>query len=449
MHTWIVVVAAALVLSVAGCGEGGTSEESVTDPSPGPDVAPVSDAAALPDVTPDDTVGSPDTAADASTDAGAPEGPLRENVQAGVAPNAEGQTPAFAEQTRAPQPAVATEFTTEVVASGLSVPWGMEPLPDGRLLVTERPGRLRMVNADGTLGSPIDGLPEVAAVGQGGLLDVTVGPGFADDRYVFFTFSEAADGGLFAAAVARGILSADESRLDDVQVLYRQQPAWQEGRHFGSRLAFDETGALFATFGDRGSSFEEAQSPMSAIGAVIRIRPDGTIPDDNPFADGNGGDPAVWSWGHRNIQSAAIGPDGALWTAEHGARGGDELNRPQAGRNYGWPIITYGEDYGGAPVGEGLTAADGYEQPVYFWDPVIAPSDMVTYDGDLFAEWNGDLFIGGLQTLGVVRLSVRDGMVYTEEWLEIGDRVRSLAVAADGALLVGTDAGEILALRPE
>ena len=387
------------------------------------------------------------------TDSGDPEDmpsePLRPNVQAAQQANAEGQAPAFPEQTRAPQPARPTSFSKDVVVEGLGIPWGIAPLPDGRLLVTERAGNLRLVAADGSLGEPLGGVPEVAASGQGGLLDVVISPNFEQDRQVFLSFSEARDGGKMAAAVARATLASDGSALEEATVIYRQEPPHRGGRHFGSRLVFDASGALFATFGDRGDAFEEAQSPFSGIGAVIRILPDGGIPQDNPFVDGEGGDPAVWSWGHRNIQSATIGPDGALWTVEHGARGGDELNRPESGANHGWPIISYGIDYSGRPIGEGLTQQEGMAQPVYYWDPVIAPSGMATYTGELFDDWRGDLLIGGLQAEAVVRLKVKEGRVYTEEWIPMGVRVRSLAIANDGAVLVGTDAGEIVALRPE
>ena len=394
-----------------------------------------------------------DMASEKDPDAGMPqdmrEEELRPNVQADQQANAQNQTPFFPEQTRAPQPAMSTSISREVIADGLEIPWGIAPLPDGRLLVTERAGRLRLIAQDGSLSDPLEGVPEVAASGQGGLLDVTISPSFAEDRLVFLSYSESRGEGNTAPAVARATLAEDGTQLEGWTVIYRQEPPRGTSRHYGCRLVFDRSGALFATFGDRGDAFEEAQSPFSGIGAVIRILPDGGIPQDNPFADGVNGDPAVWSWGHRNIQSATLDEDGALWTVEHGARGGDELNRPDPGINHGWPIITYGTDYNGRPVGEGLTQQEGMAQPVYYWDPVIAPSGMVTYTGDLFTAWKGDLLIGGLQSEGVVRLKLRDGKVYTEEWISMGVRVRSLAIANDGAVLVGTDAGEIVALRPE
>lgn len=371
-------------------------------------------------------------------------------MQDGVPPNASGQAPAFPEQTRAPQPAVPTAFRVEVFSEGLAIPWGLAVLPDGSLLVTERSGRLRRIGADGALGAPIEGVPEVVAAGQGGLLDVAIDPRTFDaDRRVFLTFVEDRGDGLTATSVARGVLDDDGAALDDLTVIFRQEPAWSTTRHFGARLVVDADGALFVTFGDRGSAFEEARSPFSAIGAVVRIDADGAALDDNPFADGVDGLPAVWSWGHRNIQSATIGPDGALWTVEHGPQGGDELNRVEAGVDHGWPIITYGQDYTGLPVGEGLTAQEGLAQPVYYWDPVVAPSGMATYAGGLFEGWDGDLLVGGLQSEGLVRLTLRDGRVFTEEWLPMGSRVRAVAVAQDGAVLVGVDAGQVLRVVPE
>lgn len=374
---------------------------------------------------------------------------LRPNVQEGEVANAIGQQPAFDGQTRAPQPATATDFSVVEVAGGLERPWGLALLPDGSLLVTERPGRLKHVNG-GDVSGPINGVPNVLASGQGGLLDVAVSPEFAEDRLVFLSLAEARDDDLSGAAIARGVLSEDHRSLDDVTVIYRQEPAWSGGRHFGSRIVFDDDGKLFATFGDRGSAFDEAQDPGNAIGAVIRLNKDGSIPDDNPFADGGEGAPEIWSWGHRNIQAATLGRDGALWTVEHGPAGGDELNKPAAGVNHGWPIISYGRDYTGLPIGFGRTEQEGMAQPVYYWDPVIAPSGMATYTGALFEGWEGDLLVGGLVAQAVVRLTIRDDEVYTEEWLEIGQRVRDIAVDSDGSILIITDAtdGAVLRLVP-
>ncbi|TVR00229.1 MAG: PQQ-dependent sugar dehydrogenase [Deltaproteobacteria bacterium] len=455
MTRWPALLAPLACLFLLACSSDSSSEPHASSGTTADGPSSPFDTSAHATSGPDASSGTGDPT-DATQGSGASSGAgtspteaLRPNVQEGSAPNAPDQTPAFAEQTRAPQPAEPTAFRTEVVASGLGIPWGIAPLPDGRLLVTERSGNLRLVGADGSVGAPIEGVPQVAASGQGGLLDVVLGPDFATDRSVFLTFAEPRDGGHTAPAVARGTLSADATRLDDVSILYRQEPSRPENRHFGSRMAFAPDGTLFATFGDRGAAFEDAQSPFNSIGAVIRILPDGSIPEDNPFADGENGAPAVWSWGHRNIQSATIGTDGALWTVEHGPQGGDELNRPDAGVNHGWPIITYGVNYGGRPVGQGITEQEGMAQPVYYWDPVIAPSGMATYRGDLFPDWEGDFLIGGLQSQSLVRLSLRDGLVHTEEWLPMSVRVRSVAVAPDGTVLVGTDAGEIVAILPE
>ena len=305
-----------------------------------------------------------------------------------------------------------------------------------------------MVGTGGEVSDPLAGVPAVVASGQGGLLDVVVSPDFSTDRLIFLTFSEDRGGGNSAPAVARGRLSGDASALEDVQVIFRQDPAWNTTRHYGSRLVFDRQGSLYVTFGDRGSSWTEAQSPASAIGAVVRIRPDGSPVADNPFASG-GGAPEVWSYGHRNIQAATLGADGALWTVEHGPQGGDELNRPVAGANHGWPIISYGEDYDGTPINEGETAREGMEQPVYFWDPVIAPSGMATYSGDVFPGWEGDLLIGGLQAQALVRLTLRGERVFTEEWLPMNARVRDVMVTSSGSVLVALDTGEIRRLIPE
>lgn len=456
MTRWPALLAPLACLLLAACSSDADSDSASTSGTSTEATASATDASADATPSPDATSGTTASAdatpsgvepSEAETSPGDEQ--LRPNVQEGSAPNAPDQTPAFAEQTRAPQPAEPTAFRTEVMASGLGIPWGIAPLPDGRLLVTERGGTLRLIEADGTVGAPLEGVPEVAASGQGGLLDIVLGPDFANDRAVFLTFAQRRDGGHSAPAVARGTLSADATRLDDVSILYQQEPTRPENRHFGSRMAFAPDGTLYVTFGDRGGAFEDAQSPFNSIGAVIRINADGSIPEDNPFADGEDGAQAVWSWGHRNIQSATIGTDGALWTVEHGPQGGDELNRPEAGDNHGWPIITYGVNYGGQPIGQGITEQEGMVQPVYYWDPVIAPSGMATYRGDLFPEWEGDFLIGGLQSQSLVRLTVRDGLVHTEEWLPMGVRVRSVAIALDGAVLVGTDAGDIVAIRPE
>jgi glucose/arabinose dehydrogenase len=368
-----------------------------------------------------------------------------------AAPNARGQKPAFAGQTRAPVIAERIELRRTVIADGLVNPWGMVQLPDGTWLVTERPGRLRLIGADGRVSQPVRGLPEVDARGQGGLLDVAIRDDFAASRRIWWSYAEPRGNGANATAVATGILSADGAALSDVRVIFRQEPAWRSTLHFGSRLVFDRSGALFVTTGERSSSEPRqlAQDVGTHLGKVLRINPDGGAAAGNPKIPG--GMPEIWSFGHRNLQSAAIGPDGALWTVEHGPRGGDELNRPEAGRNYGWPVITYGEDYSGSPIGAGLTAQAGMEQPVYYWDPVIAPSGMAFYEGDMFPDWRGSVLIGGLAGQALVRLTLKDNRVTGEaRYLQGSARIRDVAVARDGAVMILTDAqnGALIRITP-
>lgn len=356
--------------------------------------------------------------------------------------NAPDQHPAFPSQTRAPAVGAQAALPHTVVASGLSHPWGLALLPDGRWLVTERPGRLRIVTAQGAVGAPIQGLPAVDAQGQGGLLDVAVGPTFATDRRIYWSYAEPRQGGN-GTAVARGRLSDDGGRVDEVQVIFRAQPTYAGRLHFGSALAFAPDGTLFVTLGERSDRpmRVQAQRLDSHLGKVIRIHADGSVPHDNPFVGRAGASPEIWSLGHRNVQGAAIGPDGALWTVEHGARGGDELNRPRAGANHGWPDVAYGVEYSGAPLGQGVTAREDVEQPVYYWDPVIAPGGAVFYDGALFPEWRGDLLIAALKEKHIARLVIRDGRVVGEERLltELDARIRDVAVGPDGAVWATTD----------
>ena len=359
------------------------------------------------------------------------------------------QAPAQGPAQRSPRPA-ATEgvIRVETVAEGLVNPWGLEILPDGRFLVTERPGRLRIVERNGTLSSPIAGLPEIAVRGQGGLLDVTLDPGFARNRTIYISFSEPGEGGS-GTSVLRARLG--EGRLDSVRVIYRQQPKVGSSSHFGSRVVVAPDGKLFITQGDRASYRSEAQNLGSLIGKVVRINPDGSVPRDNPFVGRSGARPEIWSYGHRNVQAAALDPSGRLWTVEHGARGGDELNHPEAGKNYGWPVITYGRDYSGASIGEG-TAKAGMEQPVYYWDPVIAPSGMTFYTGDAFRDWKGSALIGGMSPGRLVRLTLRDGKVASEtQYLgDLGERIRDVRQGPDGLVDVVTDSsnGRLLRLSP-
>jgi glucose/arabinose dehydrogenase len=355
---------------------------------------------------------------------------------------------AQAPQSPTPEP-VEAPVKTSVVAEGLEHPWGLEFLPDGRILVTERPGRLRIVANDGTLSKPLAGVPEVYTSSQGGLLDVALSPDFEADRLVYLSYSEP-DGDVAGTAVARGRLGRDGLR--NVKVIWRQTPKTKSSNHWGSRIVFRPDGTLFVTTGDRYKLREEAQDLSTTIGKVIRINADGSIPQDNPFIDQEGAKPEIWSYGHRNVQGAALHPQtDQLWTLEHGAMGGDELNHPQPGRNYGWPVITYGVDYSGAKIGEGV-AKEGMEQPVYFWDPVIAPSGALFYTGDAFPDWQGDLFVGSLEREVVVRLDMQDGRVASEtRFLEdLGQRIRDVRQGPDGAIYLITDEpdGQIIKVEP-
>ena len=368
-----------------------------------------------------------------------------------AAPNAAGQTPAFAHQTRAPVLSDGVQLNREVIVDGLEHPWGMDQLPDGSWLVTERPGRMRRISPEGSMSDPIAGLPRVDARGQGGLLDVLVGDDFAQSRRGWWSYAEPRGNGETGTAVATGLLSEDGSTLSGVEVIFQQQPSWPSTLHYGARLVFGPRGALFVTTGERSRPRPRqlAQDVSTHLGKVLRIDPRGGAADGNPEIAG--GLPEIWSYGHRNIQSAALGPRGALWTVEHGPRGGDELNRPQPGLNYGWPIITYGEGYNGRPIGAGLTARDGMEQPIYYWDPVIAPSGMAFYSGAMFPGWEGSILIGGLAGQALVRLELEGTRVRGEaRYLQGEGRVRDVDIARDGAVMILTDAsnGQLLRLTP-
>jgi glucose/arabinose dehydrogenase len=340
-------------------------------------------------------------------------------------------------------------FRVVTLAKGLENPWGLALLPDGRMLVTERPGRLRLVAADGRLSPPLAGVPQVLARGQGGLLDVALDPRFAENRLVYLSYAEPGEGGA-GTAVARGRLGED--RLEDVAVVFRQKPKVGGSNHWGSRLVFARDGTLFVTLGDRFSYRERAQDLGAHIGKIVRINPDGSAPPNNPFVGRDGALPEIWSLGHRNVQGAALHPEsGALWVHEHGARGGDEINIPEPGRNYGWPVITYGVDYSGARIGEG-TAKPGLEQPIYYWDPSIAPSGMAFYTGDRFPAWRGNLFVGALKAQILVRLELDGARIVKEERLlaTLGERIRDVRQGADGFLYLVTDndPGRVLRLEP-
>ena len=359
---------------------------------------------------------------------------------------------AAAQQTRAPAQRTKQAFKVETFAGGLAFPWGMAFLPDGRVLVTERPGRMRLVGRDGKVSAPLEGVPAVAAGGQGGLLDVALSPDFGSSKLIFLSYAEPRQGGrATSVARARLELEGDGGRLEDVEVIFRQQPAAFGAMHFGSRLVFARDGNLFVTLGERGQR-DKAQDLGTHYGKVVRIRPDGSIPPDNPFVGRAGALPEIWSFGHRNVQSGAIHPaTGKLWTVEHGARGGDEVNIPVAGRNYGWPAITYGRDYSGLTIGEG-TAKAGMEQPIYYWDPSIAPSGMAFYTGSLFPEWKGNLFVGALRAQALHRLVLDGERVVGEEELlsDLGERIRDVRSGPDGALWLLTDSprGRVLRLVP-
>jgi glucose/arabinose dehydrogenase len=329
-------------------------------------------------------------------------------------------------------------------------------LPDGRMLVTERPGRLRIVAMDGTVSKPISGLPPIVARSQGGLLDVALDPAFTQNNLIYFTFSEPHPRDGDATSVARARLvpaaGADGGRLEDVRIIFRQQPAADGNMHYGGRIAIARDGRLFVTLGERYRLRDSAQTLDNHLGKVVRIAPDGTVPPDNPFVGKPGIAPEIWSYGHRNPQSAAIHPaTGHLWTVEHGARGGDEINTPEPGKNYGWPVITYGRDYSGARIGIG-TRKDGMEQPLYYWDPSIAPSGMVFHTGDRVPEWAGSLFVGSLVQTHLARLVLRDGQVVAEERLltDLAERIRDVRQGPDGAIYVATDSpdGQILRVEP-
>ncbi len=386
--------------------------------------------------------------------------------------NAPEQKPAFPAQTRACAVTSKTAFEVTIVAKGLDKPWAVEPLPNGDFLITEKTGQMRIVSAKGEIGKPIGGLlpvgaggvtdasgkgglPPITARGQGGLLDAALSPDFEKDRTIFWSFSEQREGGS-GTSVARGVLTEDRANLEQVRVIFRALPTYDNGLHFGSRLAFGPDKMLYITLGDRfdkAVTRPQAQQPGSHLGKIIRINPDGSVPADNPFAKQSGAKPEIWSVGHRNLQSATFDDQGRLWTVEHGAKGGDELNLIEKGKNYGWAVISYGEEYSGEPIPGDITKKEGFEQPVYYWDPVIAPSGMQYYTGSLFPEWRGSIFIGGLASQKLVRLVIKDNRVVGEEHLftDRGQRIRDVRQGPDGALYVVTDQsnGELLKITPK
>lgn len=379
--------------------------------------------------------------------------------QAGVdprPPNATDQKPASPGQTRAPERKSNVAFDVVTVAKGLRFPWGMDFLPDGRMLVTEKqPGRLRVVQADGTMSEPVEGLPAVDARNQGGLLDVVLDPAFAKNQLIYWSYAEPRENAN-NSAVARGrFVDGTPPRVENVQVIFHQVPSLDSTLHFGGRLVWRRDGTLFVTLGDRSitEGRMQAQRLDGLLGKIVRINSDGTIPKDNPFAGKEGVRPEIWSLGHRNIQAATLHPEtGELWEVEHGTRGGDEINIARKGKDYGWPTIAYGIEYKGGPITGGITAKEGMEQPLYYWDPVIAPSGMVFYTGKLFPEWRGNLFIGGMASMNLVRLTIKGERVVDEERLlrdlqPAPQRIRDVNQGPDGALYLLTDAEQGLLLK--
>jgi glucose/arabinose dehydrogenase len=381
-------------------------------------------------------------------------------------PNATNQKPAIPGQTRAPEKKTNVAFDVVTVASGLNKPWGMAFLPSGDMLVTEKgtngrggssPARLRIVSKDGKLSEAIAGLPAMDTRGQGGLLDVVLGPQFASNRTIYWCYSEPHDGGMTNTAVARGkLVEGATPRLDEVQTIYHQAPTLASTMHYGCRLVWNRDGTLFVTQGERSVTpgRMQAQNLDSGLGKIVRINDDGTIPKDNPFVGKDGALPEIWSIGHRNVQAATLNPStGELWEVEHGTRGGDEINIARKGKDYGWPTIAYGIEYSGGPITGGITAKNGMEQPLYYWDPVIAPSGMTFYTGSLFSAWRGNLFVGGLASEALVRLTVEGERVTGEERLltDLGERIRDVRQGPDEALYLLTDAsnGRILKLTPK
>ena len=345
----------------------------------------------------------------------------------------------------------AGQLEVQTAASGLVHPWSLAFLPDGRMLVTERPGRMRIVTAEGQLSSPLKGVPEVWASGQGGLLDVIIDKSYAQNNTIYFCFAERTAGG-GRTAVARAKLNDANGRLDDVKIIFRQEGPLSSGNHYGCRIVQANDGNLFVTLGEHFNYRNEAQNLGNHLGKLIRIAPDGSVPSDNPFAGRGDAKPEIWSYGHRNEQGLAINPaSGDLWEIEHGPRGGDEVNIIGKGKNYGWPVIGYGIDYSGAKIHES-TAKDDMEQPIKYWVPSIAPSGMAFYTANLFPKWTGSLFTGALAGRMLVRLSLNGNTVTGEERLlqNLNERIRDVRQGPDGALWLLTDnsAGRILRVSP-
>lgn len=355
--------------------------------------------------------------------------------------------PAFENQTRAELAPSDLSFEYREVTGGLEHPWAIEALPDAQgLLVTERPGRLVHVTLEGDVSDPISGLPEIfnesAGSGtQAGLLDVKIGPDFESDRWVYLTYAKGTGDGMSVTAASRGKLSEDMTELTEVEEIFEQTPPSPAAMHYGSRIVFDGNGHAFITTGEHftDEEREKAQDLGTTYGKVVRVNLDGSIPEDNPFVDQEGAIDSIWSYGHRNVQGAAMRGD-QLFVVEHGPAGGDEINIPQPGLNYGWPVVSYGVRYDGGDIGTGIAQAEGMAEPAYYWDPVIAPGDMVFYEGDMMSDWQGDSLIAGLVAPGVVRLEWDGDRVIAEERLftDYG-RVRDIEELNDGSLILATD----------
>ncbi|MCF0075372.1 PQQ-dependent sugar dehydrogenase [Dyadobacter sp. CY261] len=362
------------------------------------------------------------------------------------APNAT-YSPAFAGQTRIRAVKTQAQYASRILTEQLSSPWGITSLPDGRFLITQKSGEMRIVNASGVIVASISGLPAVNASGQGGLLGLCIDPNFESNKLVYWVFSQSVSGGTLTA-VAKGRLSSDETRMESPTVIYQATPAFNSSAHYGGRILFDQTGHLLVSTGERSSTVTrpQAQSMSSGLGKIVRITTNGAPATDNPFAGQSSARPEIFSLGHRNPQGLALHPvTGDLWQSEHGPRGGDEINRVQAGRNYGWPTITYGIEYSGQPVGEAAQQRNGLEQPAYYWDPVISPSGMAFFSGTSIPEWQNNLFIGSLSGMHIARLVIENNRIVGEERLlaDQNQRFRDITQGADGALYAITDGGRL------
>jgi glucose/arabinose dehydrogenase len=362
--------------------------------------------------------------------------------------------PAFENQTRAPLMTTTTKIKVEEVATGLAKPWALTFLPGQRLLVTERTkGQLRIVAKDGTLSAPVAGVPAVDVRGQGGLLDVELDPDFASNHVIYLSYADKRADGTGTNLAKAVLVEGPSPHLDKVEVIFREMPSLESTLHYGGQIAFNTDKTLWLTLGERSilPGRAQAQDLKSDLGKVIRINRDGSIPKDNPFVGRADARPEIWSYGHRNVQGSAINPTTKkLWTLEHGPRGGDEVNVPAKGKDYGWPTITYGHEYPGPPVGAGIQQKAGMEQPIYYWDPIIGPGSMSFYTGNVFPAWKGSLLIGSMGDKKLVRLTLNGEKVVGEEWLlkDLGQRIRDVRVGADGAVYLTTDEdnGKILKL---